>query len=396
MIERELTQDLLFRINHFPATAILGPRQVGKTTLIKNLQNGFLKESRYFDLELPSDLSKFSNDVEIFLKSHENQIVILDEIHRLPEIFVLLRSLIDQNRQAGRFVLLGSASPELLRSSSESLAGRISYLEMHPLHFREILKQDISATYINHWLWGGFPLAYLAPNQKSRELWLADFIRSYLERDLPQLGLSVSPTFMRRLLMMIASIQGGIVNYSMLANSLGLSQPTVSKAVDFLEQAFLVRRLMPYFVNIGKRLVKSPKIYIRDSGLLHHLLNIKEYDSLLGHIVAGGSWEGYVIQEVISQLPSDALPFYYRSQDGSELDLVIERGLGISLAIEIKLSDSPTISRGNTIALTDIGNPPLLIVTPSATDFQLKPNIWVCSIKTLSQNLARFQLNNYA
>lgn len=396
MIERELTQDLLFRINHFPATAILGPRQVGKTTLIKNLQNGFLKESLYFDLELPSDLSKFSNDAEIFLKSIENQTVILDEIHRLPEIFVLLRSLIDQNRQDGRFVLLGSASPELLRSSSESLAGRISYLEMHPLHFREIIKQDISTTYINHWLWGGFPLAYLAPNQKSRELWLADFIRTYLERDLPQLGLSVSPTFMRRLLMMIASIQGGIVNYSMLANSLGLSQPTVSKAVDFLEQAFLIRRLMPYFVNIGKRLVKSPKIYIRDSGLLHHLLNIKEYDSLLGHIVAGGSWEGYVIQEVISQLPSDALPFYYRSQDGSELDLVIERGLGISLAIEIKLSDSPTISRGNTIALTDIGNPPLLIVTPSATDFQLKPNVWVCSIKTLSQNLARFQLNNYA
>jgi predicted AAA+ superfamily ATPase len=196
-------------------------------------------------------------------------------------------------------------------------------------------------------------------------------------------------------LMMIASIQGGVVNYSMLANSLGLSQPTVSKAVDFLEQVFLIRRLMPYFVNIGKRLVKSPKIYIRDSGLLHHLLNIKEYDSLLGHIVAGGSWEGYVIQEVISKLPTDALPFYYRSQDGSELDIVIEQGLGISLAIEIKLSDSPTLSRGNSIALVDIGNPPLLIVTPSASDFQLRPNVWVCSIATLSVNLARFQLNNY-
>lgn len=396
MIEREVTQDLLFRINHFPATAILGPRQVGKTTLIKNLQSEFLKESLYFDLEIPSDLAKFSNDAEIFLKSIENQVVILDEIHRLPDIFVLLRGLIDQNRQAGRFVLLGSASPELLRNSSESLAGRISYLEIHPLHFREIVHHNNATTYINHWLWGGFPLAYLAPNQKSRDLWLTDFIRSYLERDLPQLGLSVSPIFMRRLLMMIASIQGGVVNYSMLANSLGLSQPTVSKAVDFLEQVFLIRRLMPYFVNIGKRLVKSPKIYIRDSGLLHHLLNIKEFDSLLGHIVAGGSWEGYIIQEVISQLPPDALPFYYRSQDGSELDIVIEQGLGISLAIEIKLSDSPTLSRGNTIALVDIGNPPLLIVTPSASDFQLRPNVWVCSIDTLSLNLTRFQLNNYA
>ena len=391
MIHREVENELLFRVNHFPVTAILGPRQVGKTTLVKMLRTVLPKESLYLDLEIPSDLAKLSFDPELFLKNNDNQTVILDEIHRLPDIFVLLRGLIDQKREAGRFMLLGSASPDLLKNSAESLAGRISYVEMHPFHYREIAP----ANYRDHWLWGGFPLSYLAKNDKSRNLWLTDFLRSYLERDLPQLGLSVSPLLMRRLLMMIAGMQGGILNYTMLANSLGVSQPTVKNAVDFLEQAFLIRRLQPYFINIGKRLVKSPKIYIRDSGLLHHLLNVREPDALLGHLVAGGSWEGYVIQEIISLLPPDALPFFYRSQDGSELDLIIEQGLGISLAIEIKLSDSPTISKGNTVSLQDLGNPPLLIVTPSANDYILKPNVWVCSIATLSKHMSRFGLNAF-
>lgn len=391
MIHREVESEVLFRVNHFPVTAILGPRQVGKTTLVKRLQAVLPKESLYLDLEIPSDLAKLSSDPELFLKNHDRHTVILDEIHRLPDIFVLLRGLIDQKRESGRFILLGSASPDLLKNSAESLAGRISYVEMHPLHYREIAPANDR----NHWLWGGFPLSYLAKNDKSRTLWLTDFLRSYLERDLPQLGLSVSPLLMRRLLMMIAGMQGGVLNYSMLANSLGVSQPTVKNAVDFLEQAFLIRRLQPYFINIGKRLIKSPKIYIRDSGLLHHLLTIKEADSLLGHLVAGGSWEGYILQEIISLLPQDALPFFYRSQDGSELDLVIHRGVGISLAIEIKLSDSPTISKGNTISLQDLGNPPLLIVTPSANDYALKPNVWVCSIATLSKNMARFGLNAF-
>ncbi|MDR6562443.1 MULTISPECIES: ATP-binding protein [unclassified Arcicella] len=391
MIYREVTSELLFRVNHFPVSAILGPRQVGKTTLVKALQNELPKKSTYFDLEIPSDLNKFVADPELFLKSLQHQTVILDEIHRLPNIFVLLRGLIDQQREAGRFILLGSASPNLLKNTAESLAGRISYLEMHPLHYREITPDN----YQNHWVWGGFPAVYLAKNDKIKNIWLNDFLMSYLERDLPQLGLSVSPLLMRRLLMMLASIQGGILNYSTLANSLGISQPTVKNAIDFLEQAFIIRRLQPYFVNIGKRLVKSPKIYIRDSGLLHHLLNIKDINSLLGHIVAGSSWEGYIIQEIISLLPQDALPFYYRSQDGAELDLIIEQGISIKLAIEIKLSDSPTLSKGNSTSLQDIGNPPLLVVTPSAQDYELRPNIWVCSIATLSQNLSRFGLNNY-
>lgn len=391
MIQREISSELLFRVNHFPVSAILGPRQVGKTTLVKAIQKELPKESTYFDLEIPSDLNKFLSDPELFLKNLQQQTVILDEIHRLPNIFVLLRGLIDQQRDAGRFILLGSASPDLLKNTAESLAGRISYLEMHPLHFREIAPEN----YQNHWLWGGFPAAYLAKNDRIKNIWLNDFLMSYLERDLPQLGLSASPLLMRRLLMMLASIQGGVLNYSTLANSLGVSQPTIKNAIDFLEQAFLVRRLQPYFVNIGKRLVKSPKIYIRDSGLLHHLLNVKDINSLLGHIVAGGSWEGYIIQEIISILPQDALPFYYRSQDGAELDLVIEQGLGIKLAIEIKLSDSPTLSKGNSISLQDVGNPPLLVVTPSAQDYELRPNVWVCSIATLVQHLTKFGLNTY-
>ncbi|MBB6003490.1 ATP-binding protein [Arcicella rosea] len=391
MIQREISSELLFRVNHFPVSAILGPRQVGKTTLVKAIQRELPKESIYFDLEIPSDLNKFLSDPELFLKNLQQQTVILDEIHRLPNIFVLLRGLIDQQREAGRFILLGSASPDLLKNTAESLAGRISYLEMHPLHYREIAPEN----YQNHWLWGGFPAAYLAKNERIKNIWLNDFLMSYLERDLPQLGLAVSPLLMRRLLMMLASIQGGILNYSTLANSLGVSQPTVKNAIDFLEQAFLVRRLQPYFINIGKRLVKSPKIYIRDSGLLHHLLNVKDFNSLLGHIVAGGSWEGYIIQEIISILPQDTLPFYYRSQDGAELDLVIEQGLGIKLAIEIKLSDSPTLSKGNSISLQDLGNPPLLVVTPSAQDYELRPNVWVCSIATLAQNLTKFGLNIY-
>jgi predicted AAA+ superfamily ATPase len=195
-------------------------------------------------------------------------------------------------------------------------------------------------------------------------------------------------------MMMMASAQGGIVNYSTYANALDISQPTVKGIIDFLEQAFLLRRLQPYFVNIGKRLVKSPKLYIRDSGLLHHLLNIRDFDSLMGNLGVGNSWEGYVIQELITLLPDDALPFYYRSQDGAELDMVIEQGLGIKLAIEIKLSDAPKLAKGNTIALQDLGQPPLLIVTPSAQDYTLRANVWVCSIATLAQNMARFGLNN--
>ncbi|GGD75014.1 ATPase [Emticicia aquatilis] len=386
MIQRIIADQVLFGLSFQPSIAILGPRQVGKTTFVKQLQQKLSKPSVYFDLERSSDLSKFQHDRLAFLETMQEQTVILDEIQRLPEIFPDIRSLIDQNRVPARFILLGSASFILLKNTSESLTGRISYFEMTPLLFRE-LQPDVD--YIRHWLWGGFPNAYLAPTSEQQQKWFDDFVRSYLERDLPQLGLSASPIQLRRLMMMIASIQGSLLNQTMLANSLGIRNNLVSTYLDFFEQSFLIRRLQPYYTNIGKRLTKSPKIYIRDSGLVHHLLSIHSYENLLGHIVAGGSWEGYVIEQVISLLNYQQIPFFYRTADGAELDLVIEQDLQIKLAIEIKLSSSPTLSKGTTISLADLNNPPLLLITPTADDYLLKPNVWVCSIQTLSDNIRR-------
>lgn len=387
MIQRIIEDQVLFGLSFQPSIAILGPRQVGKTTFVKQLQQKLSKPSVYFDLERSSDLSKFQHDRLAFLETMQEQTVILDEIQRLPEIFPDIRSLIDQNRVPARFILLGSASFILLKNTSESLTGRISYFEMTPLLFRELLQPD--ADYIKHWLWGGFPNAYLAPTPEQQQKWFDDFVRSYLERDLPQLGLSASPIQLRRLMMMIASIQGSLLNQTMLANSLGIRNNLVSTYLDFFEQSFLIRRLQPYYTNIGKRLTKSPKIYIRDSGLVHHLLSIHSYENLLGHIVAGGSWEGYVIEQVISLLNYQQIPFFYRTADGAELDLVIEQDLQIKLAIEIKLSSSPALSKGTTVSLADLNNPPLLVVTPTADDYLLKPNVWVCSIQTLSDNIRR-------
>lgn len=387
MIQRIIENQVKFGLSFQPSVAILGPRQVGKTTFVKQLQGKLSKPSIYFDLERSSDLSKFQHDRLAFLETMQDQTVILDEIQHLPEIFPDIRSLIDQNRVPARFILLGSASFVLLKNTSESLTGRISYFEMTPLLFREITPDS---DYTKHWLWGGFPSAYLAPNFEQQQKWFEDFVRSYLERDLPQLGLSASPIQLRRLMMMIASIQGNLLNQTMLANSLGIRTILISTYLDFFEQSFLIRRIQPYFTNIGKRLTKSPKIYVRDSGLVHHLLSIHSYDGLLGHIVAGGSWEGYVIEQIISLLNFQQFPFFYRTADGAELDLVIEQDLQIKLAVEIKLSNSPALSKGTTIALQDLNNPPLLIVTPTADDYLLKPTISVCSIKTLTNNIQRF------
>lgn len=387
MIERIVEKEVLFCLSFQPAVAILGPRQVGKTTLVKELQAKWPQPSIYFDLERSSDLVKFEYDRVAFLETLQDQTVILDEVQRLPEIFADIRGLIDRNRKPARFILLGSASFVLLKNTSESLAGRISYLEMYPLMWRE-LPDDTDLK--KHWLLGGFPNSYLASSPDQQQKWFEDFVKTYLERDLPQLGLSASPIQLRRLLMMVASIQGNLLNQAMLANSLGIRANSVSIYLDFFEQSFLIRRLQPYYINLGKRLTKSPKIYVRDSGLLHHLLRIYQYENLMGHIVAGGSWEGYVIEQVISMLDYQHLPFFYRTAEGAELDMVIEVGFKIKLAIEIKLSNVPQLGKGTTIALQDVGNPPLLVVTPSADDFQLRPNVFVCSIKTLIQNLERF------
>ena len=385
MILREIEKILLEKLNYQPVTALLGPRQVGKTTLVKQIQAKLPQPSVYFDLESSRDFQKFQTDAVTFLESMRDQTVILDEIQHLPALFGDLRGMIDNYRMPARFLLLGSASPALMKNTAESLAGRITYLEMSPLLFRELDQTDPNL----HWLRGGFPNSLLAPTDVEQQSWFESFVTTYLQQDLPLLGLRANPVLLRRFLMMLASVQGNLLNQSTLANSLAIKNVQVTQFIDFFDNAFLIRRLQPYFTNIGKRIVKTPKVYIRDSGLLHHLLNLYDYSTLIGHAVCGGSWEGYVIEQIITLLPYQSLPFFYRTQDGAELDLIIETGLHISLAIEIKLSNTPILSKGNTVALQDVGNPPLLVITPSSTDFQMKPNVWVCSIKTLPENLQR-------
>lgn len=386
MFQRIIENDIIDALEYQPSVAILGPRQVGKTTLVKQIISHINKPSIYLDLENSQHLAMLQHDRMSFLESKQNELVILDEIQRLPEVFPEIRSLIDQNRIPGRFIFLGSASFVLLKNTSEALTGRVSYFEMTPLLIEEVAAENFK----KHWLYGGFPNAYLSKNVLKNRKWYDDFIRSYVERDLPLLGLNASPIQLRRLLTMLAFLQGGIVNLTSISNSLDIKNHLINKYLDFFEQSFLIRRLQPYYAKIEKRLVKAPKVYVRDSGMVHALLGINEYDLLLGHIVSGGSWEGYVIEHVIAHLKFNQLPFYYRTADGAELDLVIEENLKIKLGIEIKLSNSPNIEKRNSISVNDLGNPPLLIITPEATDYQLRSNVFVCSIKTLNQNLDRF------
>ncbi|MBC7893341.1 MAG: ATP-binding protein [Sphingobacteriaceae bacterium] len=382
MIPRQLESALRLRLAHLPATALLGPRQVGKTTLVKHVMSQAERPGIYLDLENPADRARLSEPT-LFLEANQDSTIVLDEVHRLPEVFPLLRGLIDRNRVPGRFVLLGSASYDLLRNTSESLAGRIAYLELSPLLLSELPQANLRT----HWFRGGFPNSFLAPEEAVQQIWLGDFLTTYLEKDLPQLGLAARPALTRRLLTMLAHNQGNLVNYSSLANSLGLSQPTVTGYVDFLERALLLRRLPPYFSNVGKRLIKSPKLYLRDSGLLHRVLGIPDLNALLGHPVVGGSWEGYALEQVLNALQPEQNAYFYRTSNGAELDVVVETAGRVTLAIEIKLSDAPTLSRGTHTALADLGNPPLLVLTPSAADYPLSETSWVGNVRSLPDYL---------
>ncbi|GAB3222459.1 ATP-binding protein [Spirosoma arcticum] len=388
MIDRTLSTDLIELVKDRPAVALLGPRQVGKTTLVRTLTSQFTPEPVYLDLESLEDLNRLQNP-ELYLSERQDKLVIIDEIQRMPQLFPLLRSLIDRHRVAGRFILLGSASPQLLQQSSESLAGRIAYLELQPLTWLEVQGQ---IPYQQHWLRGGYPDMLLAASDRSASRRMNDFIQTYVERDLPSLGLGASPARVRTLLSMLVSVHANQLNISELARSLGLSVPTIQHYLDFLEQAFLIRRLSPYFVNIGKRLVKAPKLYIRDSGMFHALAAIQTTEALSGSLHVGSSWEGYVLQQVVANLAYDAQPYYYRTADGSELDLVLVRGGQPVVGIEIKYTNAPVLSRGNYIASRDLNTIPLLVVTPSAQDFRLDAQAQVCSVATLWQHLLPYNV----
>ena len=376
MIKRIAEDKALDLIEYFPCIAIVGPRQVGKTTMVKIIQSKLTKANIYLDLETISDYSKLS-DPETYLQQHENKTVIIDEVQRLPSLFPLLRALIDQNRVPGRFILLGSAGPDLIRDSSESLAGRIAYIELAPLILHEIPGQFSLS---DLWLFGGFPDALL--KSLPWNVWMNNFIKTYLERDLPNLGFSANPIQTQRLWTMLAHNHANLINYSEISKSLELSSVTIKKYIDFLEKAYLVRQLRPYTLNIKKRLVKSPKIFIRDSGILHFLLGIEKFEDLISNIKMGSSWEGFVIDQIAAMLPEGRNLYFYRTHDGSEIDLIIEKGGKPFYSIEIKYGSDPRPSKGNIIAIQNLGTKNNFIITAKSEDYMLSSGFRVCSLKT--------------
>lgn len=376
MITRSITQHLSDLLEDFPIIGIVGPRQVGKTTLAQILINKISKESIYIDLELPSDRVKLT-DAEFFLTQYENQCVIIDEIQLMPSLFSLIRALVDKNRKNGRFILLGSASPELIRGTSQSLAGRISYVELFPFNLTEISDQF---TVQKHWFRGGFPGSLLAKSDRSAVNWLDAFITTYIERDLNMLGLNSTPLFIRKFWTMLAYYHGGIWNHSSFARALGVSPPTVNRYLEFLDGAFIIHLLQPFHINTKKRLVKSPKVYIRDSGILHRLTQFSSFDDLLSNVMIGASWEGYVIEQIRQMLPAGITIYYYRTHDGTECDLVLVKGNVPIASVEIKYSSQPMVSKGLTIAIQDLETTDNFIITLIQDDYLIKENVRVCGL----------------
>ncbi len=359
--------------SYFPAVAVVGPRQVGKTSLVQALRSQLPKASIYLDLESPDDLAKLQNPT-LFLEAFADQTVILDEVQKLPSLFPVLRGIIDRNRQPGRFILLGSASPDLIRDSSESLAGRIAYHELLPLTYEEV---QTRFDFRRHWFRGGFPDSLLAPEEELSNIWRQNFIKTYLERDLPLLGLSADPALIGRLWQMTAHLSGNLLNMETLAGSLGLHATTVRRYLDFLESAYLIRRLSPFYVNLKKRLVKTPKIYLRDTGILHQLLGIGSFFDLSGHPVIGASWETYMIEQIAAILPSWAELFFYRTHEGTEADLVIARAGQPEILIEIKYSTTPKPSKGFHIAASDLGTKHHFILCPVEKGYPISESVRV-------------------
>ncbi|MCC6309705.1 MAG: ATP-binding protein [Trueperaceae bacterium] len=349
-VQRRLQLTVEKALARFPVVALLGPRQVGKTTLAAAIAERTDRDVLRLDLELPSHVARLA-DPELYLGRYTEALVVLDEIQRVPELFPVLRALVDADRRPGRFLLLGSASPELLRQSAETLAGRIRYLELAPFTIDEVGRTQENL--LRLWLRGGFPGSYLAASDEESSEWRSEFIRTYLERDVPALGIDLRAEPLRRFWRMLAHRHAQLWNASEMARSLGVSPPTVASYLDVLVGTFLARRLEPYQANLGKRLVKSPKVYMRDSGLLHALLDISDLDDLQGHPVVGASWEGFLIEQLLTiDQPRDAA--FYRTAAGAELDLVVSRGRRPTRGYEMKYSSAPAVAKGFWQSLTDL------------------------------------------
>ena len=375
LINRDIQSFVNENLSIFPAVTILGPRQCGKFTLVKMLfqdADAYL----YLDLQNLDDLNKLK-EPGLFFQANQHLTICLDEIQLIPELFSVLRSEIDRSRRPGRFILLGSASQDLIQKTSESLAGRVGLIELTPFTIAEV-EQDTNFELNKFWLRGGYPDSYLALSEQGSELWRENFLRTYVERDIPQLGFQIPSLQLRRLLTMCAHIQGQLFNSSKLGESLGVTYQTVRRYIDLMEQTFIIRSLPPYEKNIKKRLIKSSKIYVRDSGLLHRLLQISDFNSLMGNPVFGSSWEGFVIENIISSL-HDCKFSFYRSAVGDELDLIIERA-NRTIAVECKASSAPQVTKGFWNAIETVQPDKTYIVAPVMLSYPFKEQVEVCGL----------------
>lgn len=372
MIARHALADLRSALAEFPVVALLGPRQVGKTTLARGLARRLgHRHTTYLDLEAPADRARLS-DAEAYLDDQRGRLVILDEVHRTPALFEVLRVVVDRRRRsgqrAGQFLVLGSASLDLLRQSSESLAGRIGFVELTPVRLDEVPGGRGATDRL--WLRGGFPDSLLARDDAASLRWRHAFVRTYLERDVPMLGPRIPAETLRRFWTMLAHTHGQPLNAARIAAGLGVSGQTVARYLDLLVDLLLVRRLPPYSGNTGKRLVRSPKIYLRDSGIAHALLDIETLDDLLAHPVAGASWEGLVIECLVAAAGAARCSFY-RTSAGAEIDLIIEGASGRRLAVEVKRSLAPSVGRGFRTGCDDLKVSAAAVVYPGAEAFPL-------------------------
>lgn len=377
-MKRTLELTIRESLKKYPVVGILGSRQVGKTTLAKEIQSTLKKKAVYLDLELPSDLNKLA-DPELYLSQFTDALVIIDEIQRIPSLFPVIRALVDRKRIAGRFLLLGSASPDLIKHASESLAGRIIYHELTPFTLGETGFKEIEKL----WLRGGYPESYLAKKDEDSYQWREAFIKTYLEMDIPQLGIRVPALQLRRFWTMLAHSHGGLWNASKIGGSLDISAPTVRSYLDILQETFIVRQLQPYHSNLKKRLIKSSKVYVRDTGLLHTLLRIRELDDLQGHPSIGSSWEGFVIEQIIESVPERWQAYFFRTNAGAEIDLLLIDNKNRPVAVEIKYSLSPAVTRGFWNAYEDLGCKRGFVVYPGDESYPIGSNVFTLPVKEL-------------
>ena len=387
MIPRQVFLQLQTKLRQAPAVVLLGPRQVGKTTLALELARSWPQKALYLDLERPADRAKL-DAADAFLRMHADRLVILDEIHRMPGLFEILRGIIDERRRAGQrfghFLLLGSASLDLLQSS-ETLAGRVAYLEVTPVHALELPGPPPDLQTL--WLRGGFPDSLLADSDAASMSWREDFVRSYLQRDVPMFAPRLPAETIGRLWTMLAHQQGALLQQSRLASSLGVSSPAVQRYIDLLVDLQLVRLLRPWSGNVGKRLVKAPKVYVRDSGLVHALLGLHTLDDLAGHPVCGPSYEGFCIENLVAAAGPQCTPYTFRTHAGAEIDLVLEKSGQPWMAIEIKRASAPAVSKGFDVACADLGIEQRFVVYPGADRFPLRHGAQAIALPALMQQL---------